>query len=110
MVTRLTIREKTISIIEKRENITIIFGVSKKDKKQVMCNKCKADMNEFIKIDECIEFECGYCGKNVKIPESCWDEDIYSFPNQYYTVVTPIHARAQSLAQAYRKLRDLGVE
>lgn len=111
MVTTLSNREQLIGSIEQSEKVTIIFGVTKKDRKQVMCNKCKADMNEFIKIDECIEFECGYCGKNVKIPEYCWNEDIYTFPNEYYDLPkNSIEVKAQSLAQAHRKLNDLGVE
>lgn len=111
MVTTLSSREQLIANIEHNEKVTIIFGITKNDRKQVMCDRCRADMNEFIKIDECIEFECEYCGKNVKIPESCWNEDIYTFPNEYYSLPkNSINVKAQCLAQAHRKLNDLGVE
>lgn len=102
---KLTQREKVTAIIEQTENITVIYH--REESKYIMCNKCREYIKAFDSIiDEHLEFECRYCGKNVKVPLYVWDKDVYSFPNEHYTMVPRRKIKAQSLAQAYGILME----
>jgi len=95
----LTQREKMIVKLESEYNITIIFD----NKKTVMCNRCKEIMAFFnVVIDEHIEFECRFCGKNIKLPLYLWNNDVYNFPNDLYHESIKCTVKAQCLSQAYR--------
>jgi len=94
----LTQREKMIIKLEAEYQITIIFN----NQKTVICNRCKENMAFFnVLIDEHLEFECCYCGKNVKLPLYLWNNDIYQFPNDFYNDSVSCKVEAQCLAQAY---------
>lgn len=98
----LTQREKMIVRLEKEYNITIIFN--NEIEKTVLCNRCKENMANFdIIIDEHTEFECLYCGKNIKLPLYLWDFDLYIFPNKFYPESQRCVIVAQCLAKAYNK-------
>lgn len=98
----LTQREKMIIRLESKYQITIIFNTNNQKEKAVLCNRCKEIMAFFdIVIDEHYEFECCYCGKNVKLPAYIWDDDIYQFPNDFYQESFNLTVKAKCLAQAY---------
>lgn len=71
VTTSLVSNKKLLRQIEKREKISIFETCDKVF--DIECTEGLIQMGRFIEIDECREFECSYCGKNVKIPKYLFD-------------------------------------